>query len=57
MCIRDSSYIQANDRQVAALGIKDTVIVETADAVLVSSKNSVQDVKKLRSHSNQKGKR
>ena len=41
------SYIQANDRQVAALGIKDTVIVETADAVLVSSKNSVQDVKKI----------
>ena len=51
MCIRDSnvrgSYIQANDRQVAALGIKDTVIVETADAVLVSSQNSVQDEKKI----------
>ena len=41
------SYIQANDRLVAALGIKDMVIIETADAVLVSGKKSVQDVKKI----------
>ena len=41
------SYVQANDRLVAALGVQDLVIVETAEAVLVSDKNSVQDVKKI----------
>ena len=41
------SYIQANDRLVAALGIQDMVIVETAGAVLVSDKKSVQDVKTI----------
>ena len=44
--VRDS-YIQANDRLVAALGVQDMVIIETAEAVLVSDKNSVQDVKKI----------
>ena len=42
-----SSYIQANDRLVAALGVQDLVIVETSDAVLISDKDSVQDVKKI----------
>ena len=42
-----NSYIQANDRLVAALGVQDLVIVETSDAVLISDKDSVQDVKKI----------
>ena len=42
-----SSYIQANDRLVVALGVQDMVIVETSDAVLISDKDSVQDVKKI----------
>ena len=41
------SYIQANDRLVAALGIQELVIIETSDAVLISEKGSVQDVKKI----------
>jgi mannose-1-phosphate guanylyltransferase/mannose-6-phosphate isomerase len=47
--LEDSSgcYVHADSRLVAALGLQDMVIVETADAVLVAPKNKVQDVKKL----------
>ncbi len=41
------SYIHATSRLVAALGLKDTVIVETADAVLVADKNRTQEVKNI----------
>ncbi len=40
-------YVHADSRLVAALGLQDIVIVETADAVLVAPKSKVQDVKKL----------
>jgi mannose-1-phosphate guanylyltransferase/mannose-6-phosphate isomerase len=40
-------YVHADSRLVAALGLQDMVIVETADAVLVAPKAKVQDVKKL----------
>jgi mannose-1-phosphate guanylyltransferase/mannose-6-phosphate isomerase len=40
-------YVHADSRLVAALGLEDVVIVETADAVLVAPKHKVQDVKKL----------
>ncbi len=42
-----NSFIHASSRMVAAVGIDDHVIVETADAVLVASKNRVQDVKAI----------
>jgi len=42
-----SSLIMAENRLVAALGIEDLVVVETSDAVLVASKNRVQDVKEI----------
>jgi mannose-1-phosphate guanylyltransferase/mannose-6-phosphate isomerase len=42
-----NSYIKAESRMVAALGIEDLVIVETADAVLVASRKAAQDVKTL----------
>ncbi len=41
------SFIHASNRMVAAVGIDDHVIVETADAVLVASKDRVQDVKQI----------
>ncbi|HRX91160.1 MAG TPA: mannose-1-phosphate guanylyltransferase/mannose-6-phosphate isomerase, partial [Steroidobacteraceae bacterium] len=41
------SYVYAESRLVAAIGLKDHVIVETKDAVMVAPKNRVQDVKKL----------
>ncbi|TLU86151.1 MAG: mannose-1-phosphate guanylyltransferase/mannose-6-phosphate isomerase [Chlorobium sp.] len=44
--VRDS-YIQATSRLVTAVGLEGHIIVETADAVLVASKDRVQHVKKL----------
>jgi mannose-1-phosphate guanylyltransferase/mannose-6-phosphate isomerase len=41
------SFISAHSRLVAAVGIEDTIIVETADAVLVAARDRVQDVKKI----------
>jgi len=40
------SLLYSSSRHVAAIGLKDTVIVETADAVLVCSRNDSQEVKK-----------
>lgn len=42
-----NSYIRAENRLVAAVGLRDVVVVETKDAVLVAEKGRVQDVKKL----------
>jgi mannose-1-phosphate guanylyltransferase / mannose-6-phosphate isomerase len=41
------SYLYAESRLVAAVGLTDHVVVETKDAVLVAPKSRVQDVKKL----------
>ena len=42
------SYLQAaDDRLVAALGVRDLIVVDTADAVLVAHRDRVQDVKLL----------
>jgi mannose-1-phosphate guanylyltransferase/mannose-6-phosphate isomerase len=45
----DSSncYLYSESRLVAAVGLKDHVVVETKDAVLVAPKDRVQDVKAL----------
>lgn len=40
-----NSYISAEHRLVAAVGVQDHIIVETADAVLVVHKDQAQDVK------------
>lgn len=40
-------YLQSTSRLVAAIGLKDHVVVETKDAVLVVPKDRVQDVKRL----------
>jgi len=42
-----NSYVHGSSRLIAAIGLRDCVVVETADAVLVAHKDSVQDVKKL----------
>jgi len=41
------SYFHGGSRLVAGVGLQDTVVVETADAVLVASKDRVQDVKRV----------
>ena len=38
-------YVRAGKRHVAALGLKDVVIVETGDAILVAAKERSQEVK------------
>jgi mannose-1-phosphate guanylyltransferase/mannose-6-phosphate isomerase len=40
-------YLQSTSRLVATVGLRDHVVVETKDAVLVAPKNRVQDVKDL----------
>ena len=37
----------SNGRVIALVGVKDLVVVETADAILVCHRNSVDDIKKL----------
>jgi mannose-1-phosphate guanylyltransferase/mannose-6-phosphate isomerase len=41
------SYLYCESRLVAAVGLKDHVVIETKDALLVAPKDRVQDVKKL----------
>lgn len=41
------TFVEAGRRLVAVLGVKDLVVIETADAVLVAHKNNTQDVKKV----------
>ncbi len=41
------SIIQGEDRLIAAIGLKDVVVVDTPDALLVCDKNQAQKVKKL----------
>lgn len=43
----EQSYIRAEHRMVAAIGVKDLVIVETADAVLVAHRSETERVKKI----------
>jgi len=42
-----NSYLYAGSRLLAAIGISDLVVVETSDAVLVASKDRVQEVKQV----------
>ncbi|HAN4059523.1 TPA: mannose-1-phosphate guanylyltransferase/mannose-6-phosphate isomerase [Escherichia coli] len=42
-----NNYIYCESALVAAVGVEDIVIVQTKDAILVSKKNEVQDVKKI----------
>lgn len=41
------SYVRSEGRLVATLGLRDQVVVETADAVLVADGERVQDVKRI----------
>jgi len=43
----ENCYVRSEHRLVAALGLQDQVIVETADAVLVASRDKAQEVKRI----------
>ncbi|MGX6565908.1 mannose-1-phosphate guanylyltransferase/mannose-6-phosphate isomerase [Cupriavidus necator] len=55
--IEDASntYIRAEHRMVAAVGVRDLVIIETADAILVSHRDKTQEVKKIVERLNSSG--
>lgn len=40
-------YLRSHDRLLATVGVKDLVIVETADSVLVSNRMDTQNIKKI----------
>lgn len=42
-----NSFVHAESRLVTLVGMDNTVVVETSDAVLVANKSSVQDVKEI----------
>ncbi len=42
-----SCYIRAENRLVATVGLRDIIVIETDDAVLVACKDRVQEVKKI----------
>ena len=43
----ENSFVHAESRMVACVGLKDHIVVETADAVLVAAKDRVQNVKAI----------
>ncbi len=43
----EGTYVQAESRLVAAVGLKDVIVVEMKDSVLVADKGQSQDVKEL----------
>ncbi|HGP1837516.1 TPA: mannose-1-phosphate guanylyltransferase/mannose-6-phosphate isomerase [Salmonella enterica] len=43
----DNCYLHAETGLVTAVGVKDLIVVQTKDAVLVANTNCVQDVKKI----------
>ncbi|MEL5402228.1 mannose-1-phosphate guanylyltransferase/mannose-6-phosphate isomerase [Serratia ureilytica] len=45
-----NNYIRAEHKLVATVGVDNLVIVETKDAVLISNKDKVQDVKEIVNH-------
>lgn len=50
-----NSLVRAESRMVAAIGVSELVIVETADAVLVAHQSRAQDVKRVVEHLKQSG--
>ena len=49
------TYLHAEHRLLAAVGVRDHVIVETADAVLVAHKDHSEDIKKVVEHLKSRG--
>ena len=43
----EDSMLMSQQRLIAAVGLKDIIVVETADAILVANRDKVQDVKKI----------
>ncbi len=53
----DGNYVHAPGKFVAAVGVKDLVVVETADALLITTRQRSQDVGKVVRYLEEKGKK
>lgn len=53
----ENSLIYAHDKLIATVGIKDLLIIDTPDVILICHKNRAQDVKKIVEQLKQMGKR
>jgi len=51
----EDCYLRSEGRLIAAVGVKDQIIVETADAVLVADRSRVQEVKRVVERLEQQG--
>ena len=51
----EDNLLHAQHRMIAAVGVKDLIIVETADAVLVVHKDHTHDVKRITQHLDSEG--
>lgn len=51
----ENSYLRASERMLVAVGVKDHIIIETSDAVLVAHKDHCQDVKSVVNYLKQTG--
>ena len=51
----DNSILVSGGRLVAAVGVRDIIVVDTGDAVLVCGKENAQDVKEIVSQLKEKG--
>lgn len=49
--------VRAQDRLIAAVGLKDVVVIDSGDALLVVSRDHVQDVRKVVSELKQRGRK
>ncbi|GAA0857399.1 mannose-1-phosphate guanylyltransferase/mannose-6-phosphate isomerase [Aliiglaciecola litoralis] len=47
LCNVNNSYINAEQRLIAVVGLDDVVVVETKDAILVANRHKVQDIKTI----------
>lgn len=43
----DNSYFYSDKRIIAAIGVKDLIVVDTQDAVLIAGRNKVEEVKQV----------
>ena len=51
----ENSFFQSDGRLIAAIGVKDLIVVDTKDAILVADKSRVQEVKSLVARLEQQG--
>ena len=52
----EGCLVYAGDKMIATIGLKDIVVIDTPDSILIANKNKAQDVKKLLDKFKEEGK-